>query len=85
MLFESGLDKICDTTVFVDTPYSERKKRVEQHRNWSEDDLIKRESAQMPLDAKRAKSNHVLMNYGTLDDLDSDVKCLVAKGAMDAF
>ena len=76
---------MCDTTIFVDAPYRERKKRVEQNRNWSEDDLIKRESAQMPLDAKRAKSIHILMNFGTRDDLALDVKCLIAEMAKDAF
>ena len=79
LLFESGLDKICDTTVFVDTSYDKRKQWVQKNRNWSENDLIKRESAQMPLDAKRSKSEWVLENVGNLVDLQDNVINLLSR------
>jgi len=46
LLFEAGLDKACDITVFVDTDLDTRLKRTEEQRGWTKDELERRESFQ---------------------------------------
>jgi dephospho-CoA kinase len=74
LLFESGLDKICDATIFVDTPYEKRKQRVHETRGWSESDLINRESVQMPLEAKQSKCTWVIENHDDISELRQQLK-----------
>lgn len=64
LLYEAGLDNRCDAVVFVDAPLEDRVRRVGSSRGWSRDELLRRESAQMPVEAKRARASHVLTNDG---------------------
>lgn len=70
LLLEVGLERECDAVVFVDAPRSERLKRVRERRGWTDEELERREAAQMPLDQKRAKSTHVISNDGDLATLE---------------
>ncbi len=69
LLFEAGLDRICDAVIFVDAPRELRLERVRAARGWSESDLDRRETSQMPLDEKRARADHVICNSGDLAGL----------------
>lgn len=62
LLFEAGLDKECDAVIFVDAPRSTRLARVAASRGWDENQLARREAAQLPLDAKRKRSAFVIEN-----------------------
>lgn len=77
LLFEAGVDSECDTVVFVETPRSVRLERVKS-RGWDGEELDRRENAQMTLEEKRRRSDHVLVNHGALDELDSRVANLLA-------
>lgn len=74
LLFEAGVDAECDAVFFVDTPRQARLARVARGRGWSEAELARREAAQMPLDEKRRRSDHVIANDGDLDDLRARVR-----------
>lgn len=71
LLFEAGVDAECDAVVFVEATRAVRLGRVREHRGWDEAELDRREAAQMPLDEKRRRSDHVLVNNGTLGELES--------------
>lgn len=71
LLFEAGVDAECDSVVFVETPRSQRLSRVRETRGWAESELDRREKAQMPLEEKRRRSDHVLVNHGTISELES--------------
>lgn len=73
LLFEAGVDRECDTVVFVDAPREARLARVAA-RGWDEAELARRESAQLPLEQKRARSAHVVMNTGSIADLEMQVE-----------
>lgn len=73
LLFEVGLDRECDTTLFVDAPADLRLRRVAA-RGWDAAELARREAAQWPLDKKRASSDHVLLNDGTTEALAHAVR-----------
>ena len=77
LLFEAGVDAECDAVVFVETPRSLRLERV-AGRGWDGEELDRREKAQMPLDEKRRRSDHVLVNHGALEELESRVANLLA-------
>lgn len=78
LLFEAGVDAECDAVVFVEATHATRLGRVREGRGWDEAELDRREKAQMPLDEKRRRSDHVVTNNGTLDELESRAAKLLA-------
>jgi dephospho-CoA kinase len=62
LLFETGLNELCDAVVFVEAPAELRQKRVRETRGWGPEQLAQRENLQMPLDNKRRISDHVVVN-----------------------
>ncbi len=62
LLFEVGLDRQCDAVVFVDCPLQTRLSRVRASRDWDEQELQRRENAQLPLDKKRDLSQYTVCN-----------------------
>jgi dephospho-CoA kinase len=73
LLLEAGLERECDSLIFVDAPLQTRLKRVRESRGWNAEQVHDRQAAQMPLDAKRARAHHVLVNDGDLDALRTAV------------
>ncbi|HNB60423.1 MAG TPA: dephospho-CoA kinase [Phycisphaerales bacterium] len=74
LLFEAGVEKECDAVVFVDTPREERLERVKSKRGWSEEELDRRERAQMPLEEKRSRSGYVVNGSSRNEHLGAEVK-----------
>jgi len=74
LLIETGLDKECDSIVFVDASIETRQKRVQKDRNWSVEEIKRREAAQLPLDTKRNTADYVIINEGELDKVNNQVK-----------
>lgn len=66
LLFEADWDKQCDLIVFVSAPREIRLARA-LARGWSERDFLARETAQLPLDEKRARSGFTIDNSGPVD------------------
>jgi dephospho-CoA kinase len=59
---QHGLVGECDTLVFVEAAPALREARARAARGWTEGEVARREAAQMPLAAKRARADHVLAN-----------------------
>jgi dephospho-CoA kinase len=56
VLYEAGWNDLCDMVVFVDAPRKDRIKRVKLQRDWTPDEMDRREVAQWALQAaQRAK------------------------------
>ena len=62
LLFEKGIDREVDQTLFVTAPREVRLRRLASSRGWTEADLSEREKRQMPLDKKRKLADHVINN-----------------------
>jgi dephospho-CoA kinase len=62
VLLEAGWNKLCDVVVFVDAPREQRLARLESQRGWASEELDARERAQWPLEQKRQRAHHVIMN-----------------------
>lgn len=58
LLLEMGLDEICDSLVFIDTPYQVRLQNC-LDRGWMETELNRRESNQLPLASKATRANAI--------------------------
>jgi dephospho-CoA kinase len=69
LLFEAGSDKECDVVWFVDAPLDQRLARV-RSRGWSDEELTRREAAQLSLDEKRNRSGVVIVNDADLATLE---------------
>ena len=68
VMLEAGWNDLCDTIVFVDTPSETRLQRVEENRDWTADELRRRESSQVSLDDKRGVSQLIVDNSGSLEN-----------------
>lgn len=79
LLFEAGLDRLCDKVIFVDAPTDQRAGRLAAGRGWSGEELARREKSQQPLDSKRASADYIIVNNSGLDDLRSKVERLLAE------
>lgn len=68
ILLETGWADECDHLIFIDTPEAQRIARVQRSRNWSADELRRREMSQLPLDTKKKRADFVVDNSGTIAD-----------------
>src|SRR5262245_36688326 len=73
LLFEAGWDKLCDKIIFVDAPRDVRLERAVV-RGWSTEQFAAREAAQHPPEEKRRRSNIVIRNVRTLENLRDVVR-----------
>ncbi|WP_166826559.1 dephospho-CoA kinase [Thalassoroseus pseudoceratinae] len=68
ILFETGWHELCDAVVFIDVPHDIRQQRLQTGRGWSQDELIRREANQLPLEEKQTRSDWTIRNTGELED-----------------
>lgn len=69
LLHEAGLDEECDVVIFVDTPREIRLERLKARSGWDEGELARREKAQLPLDAKRERSDYHVDGSGPTEEV----------------
>ena len=67
LLYEVGMESLCDAVVFVDTDLNIRRTRVES-RGWPVGELARREKNQFPTEVKRAAADFVLKNNGDFQE-----------------
>ena len=60
LLIEAGWDELCSCVIFVDTPATQRLKRVVEQRRWGQEDWASREKMQISLDIKRSRCDYVI-------------------------
>lgn len=84
LLYEAGLDAECDAVLFIDAPREDRLARVRATRGWDEGELERRERAQLPLDAKRARASAVIENTGDVRALRAAVRAFLHERARPA-
>jgi dephospho-CoA kinase len=73
LLVESGWNDVCSEVVFVDCPREIRLQRAVA-RGWTQEEFARRESAQMPIEEKRAWCRRVIDNSGDLQALEKAVE-----------
>lgn len=87
LLFEAGLDRLCDAVVFVECPRDERLRRLQRSRGWDAQEVARREAAQLPPDEKRRRSTHVIDNPGgtRLDSRAAELLAILLTQASTGF
>ncbi len=74
LLFESGMDKMCDKIILVFVDRETQIKRMFERDGISEELAVKIIDAQMSLEEKMKKSDIHINNNGTLEELEKKVK-----------
>lgn len=69
LLFESGMNKICDVTFCIWAPQKTQIARMMLQRKMTRKDALSRIKAQMPLAQKVKKSDYVIRNVSTRSEL----------------
>jgi len=75
LLFEGGVDRLCDWTVFVRAPRAAREARA-RRRGWSRDELRRREARQMAAAERRRRADFTVDNGGTRAATRDQVRAL---------
>lgn len=73
LLLEAGWHSLCDHILFVSAPRDLRWRRARQ-RGWSEAEFRAREAAQLPVEEKRRRAEHVIDNSGSEAETDRQVR-----------
>jgi dephospho-CoA kinase len=84
LLFERGVDRMCDVVLFVDAPRAVRLRRA-RARGWSAAQLRARDASQWPAATRRRRADAVIANGGGRAAARKQVRALwkrfVATGA----
>ncbi len=75
-LFETGQNAECDLVMFVEASPAQRVSRAVE-RGWTMEHHARRESAQLSIEEKRARSHAIIVNDSTPAALAADVKAVV--------
>ena len=68
LLFEAGLERLCEKIVFVDASPDTRLERLASSRGWEEGDLARREKFQDSLSSKKRRADYIIDNDGSIED-----------------
>lgn len=79
LLFETGFDKLFDKIIFVQCDDTLRLERLMKRNNFTEEQALKRMNAQMPQDEKINKSDFVIHNNSTKEELAEQVNEFLKK------
>jgi len=76
LLFESGMERVFDTTVAIVTEDELRRERAAARGHALVDE---REARQLAQDEKAARAEHTVANDGSVEDLEQSLSALVAR------
>lgn len=79
LLFESGMDGMCDQTVAVLAPDDTRLARIMERDGIDADKARQRMNAQPHEEFYRERATHILRNEGTLDAFEAAVQAFVSR------
>ncbi len=79
LLFESGLDKICDTTIGLVAREEEKVERICKRDGISKEMARKRLAIQMPEEELKKRVNYVIINDGSELTLEKEIEKIISK------
>lgn len=77
LLFETGFDALFDKIIFVQCDDDIRLQRLMRRNDFTEEQALKRMNAQLPQKEKMQKSDFIIYNNSSLEDLEKQVLILV--------
>ena len=79
LLFEANMENVVDRIVVVVRKKSLQERALRENKNLSEENALKRISAQLPIEEKITRADFVIDNNGSLPETKKQVGELVAK------
>lgn len=79
LLFETGFDKLFDKILFVQCDDNLRLQRLMKRNDFTEEQALKRMNSQMPQENKIAKSDYVVHNNASTEELKKQVLVFVGE------
>jgi dephospho-CoA kinase len=79
VLLEAGWNHLCDSIVFIETPFESRKTRVQESRFWNENEVPQREASQLSLSEKRAAAEFVVDNSTSIEQAGEELSEILDK------
>ena len=79
LLFETGFDKLFDKILFIQCDDDLRLKRLMARNNFTQEQAQKRMDSQLPQEDKIAKSDFVIHNNSSLEELKKEVLIFVGE------
>ena len=79
LLFETGFDKLFDKIIFVQCDDKHRLERLMKRNNFTKEQALKRMNAQIPQEEKINKSDFIIHNNLTKEELAEQVNELLKK------
>ena len=76
LLFESGMETLCDETWLVYVPREEQIRRIGERDGLDEQAAAARIDSQMPLEEKKRRADIAIDNSGTIEELQTKLKSL---------
>ena len=76
LLFESGMETLCDETWLVYVPREEQIRRIGERDGLDEQAAAARIDSQMPLEKKKRRADIAIDNSGTIEELQTKLKSL---------
>jgi len=74
LLFETGMQALCDVLIFIESQKSRRAARIAEDRGWNSSEIESRQRFQRPLRLKRGIADFVISNEGDLRTFEKQVK-----------
>ncbi len=79
LLFESGLETLCEATWCISAPADERRARAQRSRGWDADEVSRREARQLSAEEKSHRATREIPNDGDLAQLDAAVRAALTE------
>lgn len=74
LLFESGMDVLCDEVWTVSVPENVQYERVRERDSLSDEEVKKRIDGQMPMDERNSKADHVIDTNKPIEETQATLK-----------
>jgi dephospho-CoA kinase len=79
LLFETGLDRVCDKVLVISTNKKTQIERLKKRQNFNNQDIEKRIKSQMPIKEKIKKADFVINNNSGKKELEEQVNKIFLK------
>lgn len=72
LLFEKNMEKSFDLVVMITCTPENQIRRIKYRNNWTDEEIKRRLSAQLPLSVKESRAHILIHNDGLLEDLEKE-------------
>lgn len=79
LLFETDFSLLFDKIIFVATDENTRLERLMKRNNFTEEEALLRINSQLPQEEKLEKSDYIIYNNSSLEELEAQVLVLIGK------